>query len=128
MEAERLKNIEVFSSASDDELEHLARIAGESSVEEGETIVRAGTWPYQLFAIEDGGAEVRRDGDVVAKLGPGDVLGETGVLNRGLRNADVVATTGTQLIFFTHSQVKQMRKESPELGERLQALAEARGG
>ena len=87
MEAERLKNIEVFSSASDDELEHLARIAGESSVEEGETIVRAGTWPYQLFAIEDGSAEVRRDGDVVAKLGPGDVLGETGVLNRGLRNA-----------------------------------------
>ena len=128
MDVTRLKNIEVFSSASDDELEQLARSAEVSSVEEGETIVWAGTWPYQLFAIEEGSAEVRRDGEVVAELGPGDVIGETGVLKRGLRNADVVATSGTQLIFFTHTQVKQMRKESPELGDRLQALAEARGG
>jgi CRP/FNR family transcriptional regulator, cyclic AMP receptor protein len=128
MEAERLKKIDVFSGASDEELHHLAQVAEESSVEEGETIVRAGTWPYQLFAIEEGSAEVRRDGQTVAELGPGDILGETGVLKRGLRNADVVATSGTRLIFFTHSQVKQMRKEAPEIGERLEELAEQRGG
>jgi CRP-like cAMP-binding protein len=128
MDTARLKQIEVFSSLPEEQLEHLAQMAEESSVEEDETIVRAGTWPYQLFAIEEGSAEVRRDGETLAELGPGDVLGETGVLKRGLRNADVVATTGTQLIFFTHSQVKQMRKESPELAERLQAVAEERGG
>src|ERR671934_2926568 len=120
MDTARLKQIEVFSSLPEEQLEHLAQMAEESSVEEDETIVRAGTWPYQLFAIEEGSAEVRRDGEAVAELGPGDVLGETGVLKRGLRNADVVATSGTRLIFFTHSQVKQMRKESPELGERLE--------
>ena len=128
MDTARLKQIEVFSSLPEEQLEHLAQMAEESSVEEDETIVRAGTWPYQLFAIEEGSAEVRRDGETLAELGPGDVLGETGVLKRGLRNADVVATSGTRLIFFTHSQVKQMRKESPELAERLQAVAEERGG
>jgi CRP/FNR family transcriptional regulator, cyclic AMP receptor protein len=118
----------VFSSLSDEELEQLAKIADETSVEEGETIVRAGTWPYQLFAIEDGKAEVRRDGQTVAELGPGDVVGETGVLKRGLRNADVVATGPARLVFFTHSQVKQMRRDVPGLGERLESLAEERGG
>ena len=128
MEAPRLKRIDVFSSLSDEQLAKLAEIAEESSIDEGETIVKAGTWPYQLFAIEEGGAEVRRDGETVATLGPGDVVGETGVVNRGLRNADVVATGPTQLVFFTHSQVKRMRQEMPDLGERLEALAEERGG
>jgi CRP/FNR family transcriptional regulator, cyclic AMP receptor protein len=128
VEAERLKKIDVFSEIPDDGLEQLAQRAGESEVEEGETIVRAGTWPYQLFAIEDGSAEVRRDGEAVAELGPGDVVGETGVLNRGLRNADVVATSPVRVVYFTHSQVKQMRKEMPEVGERLEALSQERGG
>ena len=128
MEAARLKKIDVFSSSSDEELEQLAAAADESSIEEGDTIVRAGTWPYQLFAIEQGSAEVRRDGETVAELGEGDVVGETGVLNRGLRNADVVATSPVQVVFFTHSQVKQIRKEMPDLGERLESLSQERGG
>ena len=128
MDAARLKNIDVFSSLSDEELAKLAEVADESTVEEGETIVRAGTWPYQLFAIEEGSAEVRRDDEAVAELGSGDVVGETGLLKRGLRNADVVATSPVQVIFFTHTQVKQMRREMPELGERLESLAEERGG
>jgi CRP/FNR family transcriptional regulator, cyclic AMP receptor protein len=128
VEAARLKKIDVFSSSSDEELEQLAAAADESSVEEGDTIVRAGTWPYQLFAIEEGSAEVRRDGETLAELGPGDVVGETGVLNRGLRNADVVATSPVQVVFFTHNQVKQIRKEMPELGERLESLSQERGG
>ncbi|MFN2615523.1 MAG: cyclic nucleotide-binding domain-containing protein [Thermoleophilaceae bacterium] len=128
MDASRLKKIDVFSSLSDEELQQLAGIAEESRIEEGETIVRAGTWPYQLFAIEEGSAEVRRDGESVAELGAGDVVGETGVVNRGLRNADVVATGPVQVVYFTHSQVKQMRREMPELGERLESIAAERGG
>jgi CRP/FNR family cyclic AMP-dependent transcriptional regulator len=128
VEADRLKKIDVFSSIPDDGLERLAELAGESSIEEGDTIVRAGTWPYQLFAIEDGNAEVRRDGETLAELGPGDVVGETGVLNRGLRNADVVATSPVRVVYFTHNQVKQMRKDMPEVGERLETLSQERGG
>jgi CRP/FNR family transcriptional regulator, cyclic AMP receptor protein len=126
MDADRLRKIDLFAEISDDSLEQFAQTADETSIEEGEELVRAGTWPYQLFAIEEGNVEVRRDGDTVAKLGAGDVVGETGVVKRGLRNADVVATTPVKAIFFTQDQVKRMRKDLPDLDDRLHALLEER--
>ena len=107
-------------------LERYAAMADETSIDEGEELARAGTWPYQLFAIEEGSVEIRRDGDTVAKLGPGDVVGETGVVKRGLRNADVVATSPVKAIFFTQDQVKQMRKDLPDLDDKLHQLLEER--
>jgi CRP/FNR family cyclic AMP-dependent transcriptional regulator len=126
MDPARLKKIDLFDSISDDALQRFADMADETSIEEGEELARAGTWPYQLFAIEEGNVEVRRDGDTVAKLGAGDVVGETGVVKRGLRNADVVATSKVKAIFFTQDQVKRMRKDLPDLDDRLHALLEER--
>jgi CRP/FNR family transcriptional regulator, cyclic AMP receptor protein len=126
MEPDRLKQIELFSSMPDEALERYAGMADETSIEEGEELARAGTWPYQLFAIEEGSVEIRRDGDTIAKLGPGDVVGETGVVKRGLRNADVVATSPVKAIFFTQDQVKQMRKDLPDLDDKLHQLLEER--
>jgi CRP/FNR family transcriptional regulator, cyclic AMP receptor protein len=126
MDPDRLKNIDLFASVPDDALKRYADMADETSIEEGEELARSGTWPYQLFAIEEGNVEVRRDEDTVAKLGPGDVVGETGVVKRGLRNADVVATSPVKAIFFTQDQVKKMRQDLPDLDERLHQLLEER--
>jgi CRP/FNR family transcriptional regulator, cyclic AMP receptor protein len=126
VDSARLKTIDVFASLPDDELERLASMAEETSLDEGDELVRAGTWPYQLFAIEEGTVEVRRDAETVAKLGEGDVVGETGVVKRGLRNATVVATSPVRVFFFTHTQVKQMRRDLPDLDERLQTILEQR--
>jgi CRP-like cAMP-binding protein len=126
METDRLKNIALFAEIPDDKLERYADMADETSIEEGEELARAGTWPYQLFAIEEGSVEIRRDGDTVATLQAGDVVGETGVVKRGLRNADVVATSPVKAIFFTQDQVKRMRKDLPDLDDRLHALLEER--
>jgi CRP/FNR family transcriptional regulator, cyclic AMP receptor protein len=128
MDPSRLKRIDLFSSVPEDQLERFAGMANETSVPEGEELVRAGTWPYQLFAIEEGTLEVRRDGETIATLGEGDVVGETGVVKRGLRNASVVATSPVRAIFFTQDQVKQMRRALPDLDERLQSILEERGG
>jgi CRP/FNR family cyclic AMP-dependent transcriptional regulator len=126
MEPDRLKQIDLFAPMPDDALERYANMADETTIEEGEELARAGTWPYQLFAIEEGTVEIRRDGDTVAKLGKGDVVGETGVVKRGLRNADVVATSPVKAIFFTQDQVKQMRQDMPDLDDKLHQLLEER--
>jgi len=128
MESERLKKIEIFSSLSDEELEELASFAEETSIAQGDKLTKAGLHSYQLFAIEDGEVEVHRDGDTVATLGPGDVVGETGVVGRGLRNADVVAKKDVRAIFFTQDQVKKMRRDVPEVGEKLERILEEREG
>jgi CRP/FNR family transcriptional regulator, cyclic AMP receptor protein len=126
MDPDRLRKIELFSSMPDDQLERFANMADETTIEEGEQLVRAGTWPYQLFAIEEGSVEVQRDGDTIATLGEGDVVGETGVVKRGLRNASVVATSPVRAIFFTQDQVKAMRRDLPDLDDRLHEILEQR--
>jgi eukaryotic-like serine/threonine-protein kinase len=126
VDAERLKKIDVFSSLSDEELDEVCRFAGETSIEKGEKLTKAGSSSYQLFAIEEGSVEVKRDGEKVAELKAGDVVGEVGVIGRGLRNADVVAKDDVKAIFFTQDQVKKMRKDVPELGEKLERIVEER--
>jgi CRP-like cAMP-binding protein len=126
LDAQRLKKIDVFSSLDEDQLEQLAKIAEETTVSSGDKLTKAGAHSYQLFAIEDGEVEVQRDGDVIATLSAGDVVGETGVVGRGLRNADVVAKDEVKAIFFTQDRVKKMRRENPDVAEKLDKIVEER--
>ena len=43
--------------------------------------------------IENGSAEVVRDGERIAELGPGDFLGEMGIVSQAVRNATVRTTS-----------------------------------
>ncbi len=128
MDPSRVRNIDLFASLGDDEVERVAAMATEVSVEEGEELVRAGTSPYQLFAIEEGEVEVRRDGESLATVRAGDVVGERGVVKGGLRNASVVAKTSVRALFFTSDQVRQLRRDLPELDEKLRSVLEEREG
>ena len=69
-----------------------------------------------------------RDGETLAQLQAGDVVGETGSVNRALRNATAVATEPLRVIYFIQADVDRLRREIPDLDERLQALLEERGG
>ena len=60
---------------------------------DGKELVREGDYSYDLLVIEEGTAKVDTSGDTVAELGPGDVVGEMGVLERAQRNATVIATS-----------------------------------
>jgi CRP/FNR family cyclic AMP-dependent transcriptional regulator len=126
LDAGRLKKIDVFSSLDDEHLGHLADIAEETEISSGDKLTKAGAHSYQLFAIESGEVEVKRDDEVVATLGAGDVVGEVGVVGRGLRNADVIAKEDVKAIFFTQDRVKQMRRENPDVAEKLDQIVEER--
>jgi len=126
VDAARLKQIDIFASLPDDELEWLASQAAELSLEEGDALIRKGTWSYEMVAIEEGTVEVHRHDETVATLGTGDVVGETGVLRRALHNADVVATTPVRALRFTQNDVKRIRESIPDFEQRLEALLDER--
>jgi CRP/FNR family transcriptional regulator, cyclic AMP receptor protein len=127
VDSERLKKLDLFSSLPDEELDRLANVVGEVSIDEGEDLVRAGTQPYQMFAIEEGTVEVQRDGETLATIGPGEVVGERGIVKRGLRNASAVATGPVKAIFLTADQMKRLRRDHPDLEKRLRSILEERG-
>lgn len=128
MDTSRLKKIDLFSGLDDDALERVAAMARETTADEGEKLVQQDAASDQLIAIEEGTVEVRSRDEKLATLGEGDVVGEAGLLKRGLRNADVVATGPVKAIFFTQDQVRALRRDLPDFDERLQKAMEDHGG
>jgi CRP/FNR family transcriptional regulator, cyclic AMP receptor protein len=123
MDVGRLRKIPVFADVSDDDLRRIATFATEDSAPAGTTLVREGDYSTELIAIEEGTAEVRHDGRLLASLGPGDVFGETGVLEGGLRNASVVATSPLRIVKLTTWDIKRL---TPETVQRLRELVAQR--
>ena len=126
MDPARLKKIPVFADLSDEQLGHVAALAAEVSVPAGRELVREGDYSYDLIAIEEGSAKVHHGDETVAELGPGDVVGEMGVLERAQRNASVTATSPMLLVTLTGWDVRKLRKQAPEAVERLEKVVASR--
>ena len=126
MNEKRLADLPLFEGMDDEALRTVSKVAQEVSVSEGAELVREGDYSYELSIIDEGQAEVVHDGQVVATLGPGDVFGESGVLSKSMRNADVRANTPMRLITLTGWDLRRLRNRIPLLEERVSALAAER--
>ena len=125
MDVARLTAIPLFSELSAEEARRLAAFATETSVPSGQLLMRQGDYSTELIAIEEGTADVVRDGTVVASLGAGDVIGEMGLLEHKPRSADVVATAPLRLLKLSHWEIRRMSEETVE---RIKSLVLARSG
>jgi len=128
MDTSQLKRIPLFADAPDEELKQVAAFAEAREVPEGTEVVTEGGFSRALLAIEEGEAEVSREGDHVADLGPGDIFGEAGMLDQSMRSASVVATTPMKLISLGHFEVKRLKKDAPGVYARIEELVEERSG
>ena len=126
MDTTQLKRIPLFADASDEELKKVAAFASSKEVAEGTEVVSEGGFSRELFAIEEGTAEVFRDGKKVAGLGPGDIFGEAGMLDDDMRTASVVAASRLKLISMGHFEVKRLKKDAPDVYARIEELVEER--
>jgi CRP/FNR family transcriptional regulator, cyclic AMP receptor protein len=126
VQPERLKSLPLFSDVDDSELSQIAPFADEQEVSEGTYLVREGDFSYEFMAIEEGQAEVQRDGQHVADLGAGDFFGEIGLLEKDRRTATVVAKTDMRLITLTGWDMKRLEKAIPEAVEKVRAVIEER--
>ncbi len=112
MDPNRLTAIPLFSSLSPEEAKRLAAFATETSAAEGQILMKEGDYSTELIAIEEGTADVVKDGNVVASVGAGDLIGEMGLLEREPRNADVIATSPMRLMKLTHWEIRRMSDDT----------------
>ena len=123
MDANRLKSLPLFESVSDEDLERIAPFVSEVSVSEGKHLVDEGDYAYNLMAIEEGTAEVRRGDESVAQLGPGDFFGEVGLLDTEKRTATVVATAPMRLVTLDRWDMRRLEKTAPAAIQRIRTAA-----
>jgi CRP/FNR family transcriptional regulator, cyclic AMP receptor protein len=119
----RLTAIPIFSNLSPEEARRLATYATETSVAEGQILMKQGDYSVELIAIEEGTADVIRDGEKIAEVRQGDLIGEMGLLERKPRNADVVATSPMRVLKLTHWEIRRMSQETVD---RIQRMIEER--
>jgi CRP/FNR family cyclic AMP-dependent transcriptional regulator len=123
MDPNRLREIPIFSHLSDEEAKRLAAFATETSVAEGQILMKQGDYSTELIGIQEGTADVIRDGKTIASLKEGDLIGEMGLLEREPRNADVIATSPMRVMKLTHWEIRRMSEETLE---RIQEIVEQR--
>jgi CRP/FNR family transcriptional regulator, cyclic AMP receptor protein len=112
MDPNRLKAIPLFSQLSDSEAHRLSAFATETSVAEGQILMKEGDYSTELIAIEEGTADVLKGDNKIASLKQGDLIGEMGLLSREPRNADVIATSPMRVIKLTHWEIRRMSEDT----------------
>jgi CRP/FNR family cyclic AMP-dependent transcriptional regulator len=126
LDAAQLKRIPLFADASDEELKRVALFAESREIPEGEVVIEEGGYSRELLAIEDGEAEVTRNGEHIADLGAGDIFGEAGMLDDQMRSATVTAKTRLKVISLRHFEVKRLKKDAPDVYSKIEQLVEDR--
>ncbi|MBA2505186.1 MAG: cyclic nucleotide-binding domain-containing protein [Thermoleophilaceae bacterium] len=126
MDTNRLKNVPLFADIPAEQLEAIAPFATILEVSPGKNLVDEGDYSYEFMAIEDGTAEVTRDGETLAELGPGDFFGEMGLLSKDRRNATVTAKTPMRLVTLSSWDLKRLQKNAPQAAQAISDAAKAR--
>jgi hypothetical protein len=77
----------------------------------GECLITQGEEGQELFLILDGIVDVEVDGEEVAELGPGTLIGELALLEGGKRTASVYATTPVRAVVVPRDAVSESALE-----------------
>jgi CRP/FNR family transcriptional regulator, cyclic AMP receptor protein len=80
----------------------------------------------KAYIILSGTVSVRKDGQEVAQLGEGDIVGEAAVMGQSLRTASIVALTPLELIHLSAESLRRLAVEMPSFGQALEKVAAER--
>lgn len=118
-QVEHLAGLELFAACSKRELRHLARSTRLELHEPDDVLFAAGQPSREAFVIVAGHAVVARDGRQLAELGPGDIVGELGLLLQRDHVATVTATTPLEVLVLPQRALRDALDELPGLGWKL---------
>jgi CRP-like cAMP-binding protein len=113
------RSLPIFAGCTEEELAEIDRLADEVHVEAGRTIIRQGDLGQEFAVIVEGEADVVKDGEVVATLGPGDYFGEVALLDAVARTASVVARTDMVLEVIDRRGFNTLLDDLPRLSRSM---------
>ncbi|MCP3912467.1 MAG: cyclic nucleotide-binding domain-containing protein [Actinomycetia bacterium] len=101
---ERLKGMPLLRRCSDEQVAHLAELADEAQIESGRTITEQGHVGHHAYVIVSGTADVQVNGNSVATLDAGDIIGQISLFDQGPHTATVTSSSDMDLLVVDHQQ------------------------
>src|ERR1051325_9618575 len=114
---ELIKKVPLFSRLSKDSLSEVAAIDDEIDLPQGKELTREGDRGREFFVLLEGEAEVRKQGDEINHLGPGDFLGEIALITKQPRTATVRTTSAVRALVITERDFSSLLRRSPDVGQ-----------
>jgi CRP/FNR family cyclic AMP-dependent transcriptional regulator len=123
-----IETLALFEGCSRRDMRKIRSICTPISMAEGRELTRLGAHGRECMLIEAGTVQVLRDGEVIAEVGPGELIGEMALLDgpSGERTATTIAATDCETLVFSPAEFNQLMRAFPVIGERIQRIAEAR--
>jgi CRP/FNR family cyclic AMP-dependent transcriptional regulator len=83
------------------------------SYEEGTVIFVEGQDAREMYVVRDGTVSLRKGGDVIKTLDPGEVFGEMALIDHAPRTATAVAGPGCRVTVIDEASFQQLVKKVP---------------
>ena len=116
---DHLAQVPLFAACSKKELAHIARATDEITLKDGHVLTTQDETSREAFVIVSGTAVVKRNGRKVAELGPGSMIGELGLLDRGPRTATVEAQGPVDVLVIGPREFAALLDDVPSLTHKL---------
>lgn len=118
------RDIEALSSLFDDhELAQLAMLSTPVEVKAGTVLTIEGTLGQQAVVMVEGTASVLRDGEKIATINAGEIIGEMALLSGEVRSATVVTDVDATVYALSPREFASLMTQCPRLEARLTSVA-----
>ena len=122
-EAGRMRTFDAFSSLADSDLQRVATVGHVSSVPGGWPLIHEQTPSDSLYILLEGEVDVYYGREQVARLQPGDVIGEAVMRPGTLRNATVSAVSPVRVLHFERAEFTALQNEIPAFRMAVDTIA-----
>jgi CRP-like cAMP-binding protein len=114
-----LRRVPLFEDLDSDELGVVAEALEERAFAAGDTVVEEGGAADWFFVVVGGEADVSVGGVPQGRVGPGDHVGEIGLLMGAERTATVVAATDLRCLGLTPADFRAVVEGNPTIAWKL---------
>ncbi len=116
---QRIRSLRPFAACSDRELAFIVDRTCEYRAPAGDVLTAEGRTGREWIVLVEGTAVVRVGTDVVARLGPGDAIGEVALLDHGPRTATVVAETDVEVLVASAAEFTEILASVPAVARTI---------
>lgn len=122
LDVDWLANVSFFDGLDRNELQRVAALAQRVEAEPGAELTDQGRYGDVCYVVVQGSANVSMNGEFIASLPSGSMVGEMALIEHRPRSASVVAETPMVLAAFGNKEFRTLLEELPKTKERVYSV------